>query len=183
MYDWEVTLNQLNLLDSHDTPRLLSIVQNDRASVRLGTILLMTFPGAPSVYYGDEIGLAGHRDPDCRRTIPWNKPETWDQDTLAYYKQLIALRKNHIALRRGRYHRLYAEGLTFAFGRIHESDRALIVTNAGEAADTVEIPVNNLFGDGVVVEAEYGSASAIVESGKVKLTVPARDGLMLFAKP
>jgi cyclomaltodextrinase / maltogenic alpha-amylase / neopullulanase len=183
MYDWQVTLTQLNLLDSHDTPRLLSIVQNDRNSVKLGTILLMTFPGAPSVYYGDEIGLAGHRDPDCRRTIPWDKPETWDRDTLAYYKQLIALRKAHPALRRGRYDRIYAQGLTYAFGRSFEDDKALVITNAGETADTVEIPVSKLFDDGITLEAQYGSASATVEGGTVKLTVPARDGLVLFAKP
>jgi cyclomaltodextrinase len=179
MYPWEINLAQLNLLDSHDTPRLISIVGEDRASVRLATILLMTFPGAPSVYYGDEIGLAGHRDPDCRRTIPWDKPETWDRETLAYMRQLIALRKEHIALRRGKYMRLYAEDLAYAFARQYEDDTILTAINAGDSPAKITIPVSGLLADGIALKAVYGSGDVTVEGGNVQVTIPARDGIVL----
>lgn len=78
LYDWEIQQTQLNLLASHDTARLLSIADEDRDSVKLGTLLLLTFPGAPSIYYGDEVGLAGGIDPDSRRGFPVEAD--WDQD-------------------------------------------------------------------------------------------------------
>ncbi len=181
MYDWEITQAQLNLLDSHDTPRLLTMAGGDRTTVRIATILLMTFPGAPSVYYGDEIGLPGGRDPDCRRTMPWSRREAWDTDTLAYYKQLIALRHAHKALRRGKYMRLHADQWTYAFGRQLEEDRLIIVVNVADRAQTIKIPINALFADGMTLDAVYGKASATVEGGMVEVTIPARDGLILTA--
>ena len=84
LYDWEIQLTQLNLLDSHDTSRMLTAVGEDRTSVQLATVLMMTFPGAPSIYYGDEVGLPGGKDPDCRRIFP--QPENWDVEVLKYYK-------------------------------------------------------------------------------------------------
>ncbi|NJN32392.1 MAG: glycoside hydrolase family 13 protein, partial [Synechococcales cyanobacterium RM1_1_8] len=114
-YPWEIQLTQLNLLDSHDTARALSVVGEDRASYELALLLLMTFPGAPSIFYGDEVGLAGGLDPDCRRGFP--APEQWDQAYLSLHKQLIALRRRHPALCLGRYQPLAAEGLAYAFAR------------------------------------------------------------------
>ncbi len=182
LYDWEITQVQLNLLDSHDTARLLSIASGDRATVKLGTILLMTFPGAPCVYYGDEIGLIGGRDPDCRRSILWDQPESWHMETLNYYKELIALRKAHIALRRGHYRRLYADQTVYAFGREKGEDKFLIAVNAGSAEQTVDVPLNGLFADGTTLDAVFGQAIGTVENGLIKLTVPARDGVILMMK-
>ncbi len=182
LYDWEVTQVQLNLLNSHDTPRLLTAAGGDRATVRLSTILLMTFPGAPSVYYGDEIGLPGDKDPDCRRTMPWNRRESWDTEALTYHKALIALRHKYRALRRGRFVRLYAEQLTYAYGRKLDSEALLVAINAADAPHTADIPVKDLFGDGTHLEAVFGQASGTVENGRLRLTVPARDGLILAAR-
>ena len=58
LYDWDTTLVQLNLLDSHDAPRVVDIARGDKATLRLATLLQMTYPGAPCIYYGDEIALA-----------------------------------------------------------------------------------------------------------------------------
>jgi cyclomaltodextrinase len=83
---------QLNLLDSHDTPRILSICSGDTASVKIAMLAQMMLPGAPCIYYGDEIGMTGAFDPDCRRTFPWDRPEAWDRDLLAYVSAAVALR-------------------------------------------------------------------------------------------
>ncbi len=137
MYAWETSLGQLNLLDSHDTARFRSIVQNDEAAVELATLLLLTFPGAPSIYYGNEIGLEGEQDPDCRRTFPWNQPDQWNQTALAYHRALIALRHAHPALRTGTYRRIYPQpGVTSATARAvyvflrEETDPARQVSDA-----------------------------------------------------
>jgi len=180
-YDWQVAQVQLNLLDSHDTARVLSVVGEDKASMRLATIILMTVPGAPSIYYGDEIGLAGKHDPDCRRTINWDNRESWDKEALAYHKQLISLRKSHPALRRGVYKRV-ANGLTFAFSRVLDDDKLIIAVNAGDKAQKVELPVNDLVEDGTTLKAIYGKGSVKAEGGIVTVTVPARDGIILAAK-
>ena len=180
-YDWEIAQVQLNLLDSHDTARLLSIAGEDKATVRLATILLMTVPGAPSVYYGDEIGLAGKDDPDCRRTINWDKRDSWDMETLAYTKQLINLRKAHPALRRGAFKTLHAGALSYAFSRAKDNDKLIIVLNVGDRAQKLDIPVKGLVEDGVMLKAVYGKGSVMVEGGMAKVTVPARDGVILAA--
>ncbi|MCX9078784.1 MAG: alpha-amylase family glycosyl hydrolase, partial [Candidatus Methanoperedens sp.] len=178
-YHWEITQAQMNLLDSHDTPRLLSIASGDKDTVKLATLLLMTFPGAPSVYYGDEIGMAGGSDPDCRRAMPWEHPEQWDMNALAYHKQLIALRKQYRALRRGHLMRLHADQYTYAFARHLEGEAVLVAVNVGDQSETITFDVKGLFPDGTTLKAEYGQSSAKVEGGQVTLSLPARDGVIL----
>ena len=136
LYDWEIQQAQLNLLDSHDTPRMLTTVREDKSSLMLSTLLLMTFPGAPSIFYGDEVGLTGGKDPDCRRVFP--EPETWDVEILKGYKELIALRHQYAALRTGTYKTLYADQYLYVFARILEDQEVIVAVNtAQEQADAV----------------------------------------------
>lgn len=178
-YDWEIAQAQLNLLDSHDTARLLSICGGDKASVKLASLLLLTFPGAPSIYYGDEIGLPGGDDPDCRRTINWAQRENWDMNLLSHYKQLIALRKAHPALRRGRYQRLQAGPFTYVFARELGDDKLIVAVNVSDKAAKIDIPVKDLLADGTSLKALYGKGNLKVEGGKVRVNLPGRDGLVL----
>ncbi|HIK54996.1 MAG TPA: DUF3459 domain-containing protein [Synechococcales cyanobacterium M55_K2018_004] len=129
-YPWEIQLTQLNLLASHDTARLLTIAGGDRASVELATLLLFTFPGAPSIYYGDEVGLAGALDPDSRRGFP---PEAeWDQELLQYHRELIALRHAHPALRIGTYRSVLAMENLYVFARTLDDETLIVAVNVGE---------------------------------------------------
>lgn len=179
LYPWQVQLAQLNLLDSHDTARLVNIAGGDKATVRLATLLLMTYPGAPSIYYGDEIGLPGGQDPDCRRTIQWDKPETWDHDMLAFHKQLIAMRRAHPALRTGAYHRLYADEDVYAFAREGDGEKLLVAVNVAEKPRRVSVPTGELFGEEADLESVFGQGTARVEEGQVRLDLPARDGRVM----
>ncbi|HWQ13017.1 MAG TPA: glycoside hydrolase family 13 protein [Roseiflexaceae bacterium] len=180
LYPWEIQLTQLNLLDSHDTARLISICGGDSASVRLATLLLMTFPGAPSIYYGDEIGLEGHnQDHDARRPFPWHRPETWDHDMLAYHRRLIAMRRAHVALRTGALRRLYADDDVYAFARVGDGGSILVAVNTAEAPRTVQIPAAGYLAEGALLQPLYGLAGAHVAAGVVSLTIPARDGVVL----
>ena len=85
-------LAQLNLLGSHDTTRMLTELGGDIALMKLAATLLFTRPGVPCIYYGDEIGLQGGPDPDCRRCFEWDR-RLWDDDLYAHYRALAALRR------------------------------------------------------------------------------------------
>lgn len=99
LYPESAHLGNMPLLGSHDTPRLRTLANRNLALVKLATVLLLTFPGAPSIYYGDEIGLEGRRDPDCRRGFPWGRESEWSRELLDVHRTLIALRRSTPALR------------------------------------------------------------------------------------
>jgi glycosidase len=166
-YRTEANLANLNLLGSHDTPRLFTIAGEDTASVILSALLLFTFPGAPSVYYGEEIGLPGHRDPDCRRGFPWDQPESWNREILEAYRSLISLRRAHPALRSTDYRQVWpaaGEGtdMLYLFIRRHERETLLVAVNAGDetevaAVSRVDLPgsrLHQLWGDGDVAQGD-----------------------------
>ena len=96
-YAPEIVQAQFNLLGSHDTARYLTLARGDKRILKLTALFQMTYPGAPSVYYGDEVGLQGGRDPDCRRAMPW-EPAQWDTDLLDFFKKMVAIRRAHPAL-------------------------------------------------------------------------------------
>jgi cyclomaltodextrinase / maltogenic alpha-amylase / neopullulanase len=179
LYPWPIQLTQLNLLASHDTARLLTIAGGDKKSVELATLLLLTFPGAPSIYYGDEVGLPGALDPDSRRGFP---PEAnWELDVLDYHKQLIALRHKYAALRTGSYQILFAEGTVYVFARILGDEEIVVAVNVAteeanvsfEAANLKSVHEKLLFGKGDFVWKGEG------ETRRLELSLPARSGLIL----
>ncbi len=91
-YPKHVTKNLYNLIDSHDTKRIMTVCGEDVRRVRLAYLFLFSAPGAPSIFYGGEVGLAGEDDPKNRRCMPW-KAEKRDEGLLAYIQRLAALRK------------------------------------------------------------------------------------------
>ncbi len=183
LYDWQVTLAQLNLLSSHDMPRFLTLVQGDKAALKLATLFQMTFPGAPCVYYGDEIGMEGKHDPDCRRAFPWDEAR-WDHNLLAFFRRAIALRHQHPVLRRGRYLRLHADDRrgVYAFARQGEGETLVVVLNNGSAVYNLDVPVRGLFADGTVLRDLWEGGGAQVAAGRIAgATLPPRSGAVLAA--
>ncbi len=135
----ETAYTMLNLLGSHDTPRLLTLCGGDAARAKLATAFLLTYVGVPMIYYGDEVGMAGENDPGCRQTMVWD-PRAQDQTLLAWHRRLIHLRRAHPALRRGDVRALHAAGDVYAFERHDGSDRVLVVLNRGAAPQTISLP-------------------------------------------
>lgn len=175
LYDWNVQLSLLNLLDSHDTARALTLFGGDRRSLELAVLLTISYPGAPSVYYGDEIGLdGGLPDRWARKSLLWDHPERWDRELLEIYKRLIAVRHATPALRAGSYQTLHAEGGFYVAARDHAEGNVLIVVNAGETPAGWSLP-----GD-VRIEAD---SLAVIGGPPViegpALTIPARSGALL----
>jgi cyclomaltodextrinase len=175
LYPWEIQLTQLNLLGSHDTSRLITIADGDQASVELCNLLLLTFPGAPNIYYGDEVGLSGGIDPDCRRVFP---PKLdWNQEILNTHKQLIAIRQNYPALRIGNYQVLYAKATVYVFARTLENEELIIAVNVGNESITVNVDCSNL--QNQPDQVLFGSGEITWKGENICLTIPPRSGLIL----
>jgi len=139
-YPREITEVQFNLLGSHDTPRVLTLLGGDEEALRLALLLLFTFPGTPCLYYGDEIGMRGAHDPGCRRGMPWS-PGRWNQDLRRYIRRLIALRKRHPALRTGGFDTLHAVGELFVFSRRDEEATLIVLLNSGGPRRDLALPL------------------------------------------
>ena len=123
---WRSSATSWSLLGSHDSTRIRSVVREaDLVEVAAG--LLFTMPGTPMVFAGDEIGVEGVGDPGTRQPFPWHRPEVWDRTTLARYRELASLRRDHHALRGGGLRWANAEGDAIAFLRESERQRLLVL--------------------------------------------------------
>jgi glycosidase len=126
-------------LGTHDTPRIVTELGGDLRKVELAFRLLLAWPGAPGIYYGDEIGLPGGPDPDCRRPFPWD-PDPRENPLRETVKRMIATRRASPALRRGTYRRVEATDGSYAFTRTLEDDRVLVIANVSATERTVSLP-------------------------------------------
>lgn len=174
----EVTYSQLNLIGSHDTPRALTVLCDDEQALRMAFLLLMTFPGAPCIYYGDEIGLTGGHDPYCRGTIPWDDESEWDVALRDYVKQLIHFRHDNPALRRGEFEILHAEGDLLLFGRKHGDNRAVVAVNRGDVQLPLDLPLRAEGFEGQFHDPLGGLRLTIGERRLHGFDVPPRRGTL-----
>ena len=168
---------QLNLLGSHDTPRVARVVRGDADAVALAYLLLFVLPGAPCVYYGDEIGLDGGHDPACREPFPWDRPDAWDRGRLAWLRDLAALRHAHPALRTGDLEVAYAHHGVVAIRRRLGDDDLLVVANQRPDEAHVRVPLAGLAAG--VRPPLLGVAAVGVEGGLVDVRLPARAGVVV----
>lgn len=119
-YPREHAYAMLNLIGSHDIARILTVLQEGGTTetalrrLQVLTAWQFTLPGAPAIYYGDEAGLTGGKDPDNRRTYPWGRE---NQNVLAWYRKIASLRRRRAALRTGRFIPLLAQGTVTAYVR------------------------------------------------------------------
>ncbi|WP_299486362.1 glycoside hydrolase family 13 protein [Acaryochloris sp. IP29b_bin.137] len=183
-YPWDIQLTQLNLLSSHDTARLWSMVHQDTPSIVLSNLLLFTFPGAPCIYYGDEVGLPGGIDPDCRRSFP-NEAD-WDLDLQALHQQLIQLRQTYPALRTGDYQVLKATKEGYVFSRCLEDEMLIVAVNTSSQAISITLDLKLLLHPVSTLEPIYGNAqispcTATAPLQEVTLRLFPRQGSILSA--
>ena len=177
-YPQQVVQANLNLLDSHDTARLITIAGGDTQSVVLSLVLLLTTPGAPCLYYGTEIGLPGGVDPDNRRSFPWNEPETWNTTILESARQLIALRSENLALRAGGYRVLWPPeqgdgSMIYAFERAVGGDRIVVMVNAGDETESQTVPFQLV--DAAKGELLWGSAEVVPGENQLRVAMSPRS--------
>jgi glycosidase len=147
----------------------------------------MTMPGAPCIYYGDEIGMIGEQDPGSRAAFPWADPEGWNHELLAFTRAAIALRRAHAALRDGAFRVVVAEGEAVAYLRSAGDDAFVVVVNAGTVDVCPELDLPELGGRVLVPVALPGwtgaKAGAIpITDGRARVEVAAREGVVLRAE-
>lgn len=213
-YPHAATYVMQNLVDSHDTDRLVSMVHNpDRAydaenrvqdngpnyrnskpteaeyrRARLVAFFQMTYVGAPMVYYGDEAGMWGADDPTCRKPMLWKDLEPYEkpeenfvmEDHLDFYRRAMKLRREHAALRRGRFETLRTDDSqdAWVFLREHEEEKLIVAMCAGEheARVTIALPPGwpknwkVIFG---------GTGEATAKEEKLPIVIPAVGGVVL----
>jgi len=176
-YRPEVTAVLFTLLGSHDPARALTIMGEDESALRLALLFQMTYPGAPCVYYGDEIGLKGRHDPLNRQGMPWHQPESWNRALFEYTRCLISLRHDHAALRRGSYRELYAQGGLYAFVRELQGECLLTVLNVNRRSTTFEVSTAALSElRGEFRDVLSGLSAHVDHTGLIRLNLPARSG-------
>lgn len=127
-----------NLLDSHDTPRFKYSCGEDKNRLKLAVALQFLLPGAPAIYYGDEIGLTGDNDPDCRRAMLWEEDQQ-DQELLEWYRRLSEIRHLEPAIRKGSFETIAADADNniYGFERIYKDVHMKVFANNSE--ETVEL--------------------------------------------
>ena len=155
-YPTGILQGQLNLLDSHDVNRFLSYCQGDIRRFRLAEVFLFTAPGAPSVFYGDELGMDGNSEFTLRGPMLWEYPK---HDERAFFKSLIALRKENEALMTGNFRTVAAdENGLLIYQRERSGQRITVALNG--RGNTVSIKKNVSFGTAVLsyalAEGELG---------------------------
>jgi len=155
----------LNLLGSHDTERVLTHLQDSVEALRLAVALLVTSPGPPMIYYGDEIGTVGASDPGCRTAMQWDEA-TWNTDLFDWHRRLIEARKEHPALRRGSDEVVPVSDRLLIRHRVVEGDTVMVVVNA--AGTSAVIDRSLLRGASHVI---LGPAD-LLDSGGDSVTIP-----------
>lgn len=126
-YNENALFAQLNLLDSHDVSRFLSLCGGKTERMELAVLLQMTFPGMPCVFYGDEKGLCGESEPEYRRPMAWDASSPLEE----VYRRMIALRKTHPALRDGSFHTELACGGVYRYSRVWNGTKITVAMNLG----------------------------------------------------
>jgi alpha-glucosidase len=173
-YGWRASTTSWSILGSHDSARIRTVVGSGELQ-RVAAGLLFTLPGVPLVFAGDELGLEGITGEDARRTMPWDHPERWDRETLAAYRSLGALRRDHVALRRGGFRWAHVDDETLAFLREHR-DGSLLVVVRRAPGDSFSLPLSGMHGTSV-----YGDPGDLAAGGD-GLVVPAgATGVAIWA--
>jgi glycosidase/fibronectin type 3 domain-containing protein len=196
----------MNLLDSHDTERILwtltpgqettaekelnaTNVAEGKQRQRIASFIQFTVPGAPTVYYGDEVGITGDDDPDDRRTYPWaDTGGTPDQDIFTHYQTLNTLRSSNDVLVHGDFKVLLADDTAqvVAYGRKTGNQAAIVIINRSDQPQSVEIPVAGYLPNGVVLNQAYvvgegGPDSVTVTSGEITGSVGPLSAVLLLS--
>lgn len=162
----ENTYAMYNLIGSHDTERALTVLNGDEGKLKLAWLIQMALPGAPAIYYGDEVGLEGGKDPECRKAFPWDslaqKVELHD-----YLRKLIYWRKRLPVLRRGGFQRVLAEDGRgcLAFSRTLGEQRLAVAFNASATRRQVRLNAKQIgWRDGLII-TDLLSAKQFIVSG------------------
>ena len=159
---WAVAVQQFNLLDSHDVPRIRTIVGENDALHRLAAVVQFTFPGVPCIYYGDEIGLVDDPHVRQRNCMPWDET-VWDQDLLAFYQRLIRLRRETAVLHDGAFQILSLGEHQIVYQRQSSTGRLIVVACREATAGPIDLSAAGIPDGSVLRNWWTGVETAVVD--------------------
>ncbi len=141
-YPWPQTMAMVNALGSHDTKRLYTVAKGNMEQIKMALAFQYAYPGIPTVYYGDEIGLEGGNDPDNRRTMTWRSTD-WNHELRTFVRRLIEMRRALQVLRHGDCRTVLAdpEKNFCMFSRRHDRERALVVIHNHNRPQSIQVPL------------------------------------------
>lgn len=190
----------LNMMSSHDVERLVTLMgdvpsrhevdrdaqaqfsldgymlQTARRRAQLIYGMLLTMPGVPCIFYGDELGVQGYGDPFCRSCFPWNDMDSVDPNSLMrnWIKNFIAIRKSTKALSVGSFHYLYRMDHVYSYIRSHGDEKYIVVVNFDPSAKDIRLDA-----------ARYGvtSITTLIGSNDIDATHDSQDGIFYIRMP
>ncbi|XOK62885.1 alpha-glycosidase [Paenibacillus elgii] len=174
-YPQQVNEAAFNIVGSHDTPRLLTVAQEARKA-KLAVLFQFAFPGVPCIYYGDEVGMQGGADPDCRRPMIWDETRQ-NQELLAFYRTIISYRRQHRAMRDGTFQVIYAKDRQLVIRRTDAGEQLYIgFNNSGHSAVT-----NVVLDSQAPLEIAMGDGSFELTDERLSISLPPYGWLILKA--
>lgn len=139
-YPEEMNCAMYLVLDSHDTERTLFRCKDDVRKLKTAVAIQMMFLGAPAIYYGDEVGITGDNDPDCRKCMEWDETK-WNRELLQYYRCLCEIRDKYTCIQTGKLMINMCEGRVLGFIRCDEDNEIVVVVNSDDKEATITVPV------------------------------------------
>jgi len=136
---WRSLTASMMLLDSHDTARFRTVVLGDKKAHLSAMTMMLSYPGVPSIFAGDEIGLEGSWGEDARRTINWEDQSNWDLEFLKEVKKLVGLRRSQDALVNGGLRWVRAEDDYLLYLRESKKQNLLILISRGAINATIDL--------------------------------------------
>ncbi|HSV85775.1 MAG TPA: glycoside hydrolase family 13 protein [Levilinea sp.] len=175
VYPRENVYALLNSLGTHDNVRIITTLGGNTKKVKLAYSFLFAYPGAPCIYYGDEIGLNGHKDPDCRRSFPWDTRH-WNQDLYQHIRQLSLLRQEHAVMRHGDLNRVMVDEKQncYVFVRFTDASQIIVALNVSALTRTLSLPVAEMgWPDGVEKINLLNGDHYPISGGHLSIKLPA----------
>jgi glycosidase len=187
IYPMQALQVMMNLLDSHDTKRILTVAEGDVDRLLLAVMFQFTYIGTPHIWYGDEIGMTGDGDPDCRRPFDWRYRN--DESAVRireFYTQAIQMRKDHAALRRGTFRTVQADGKVYCFARESAGESIVVILNAGRKKEEISLAADQLHADegsvfSVLLTTPHTTASGSpsIQDNTLEVPLPPLGGIVL----
>lgn len=171
-YPKEYFYSTMNMLGNHDTERVLTMLNNNVNLLKEAVVIQMTLSGVPLIYYGDEAGLTGGKDPSNRKSYPWGKE---NNDILGFYRKISAIRVSEEALRNGEIEFLEFNNGILAYQRTLNKDRIIIAVNIMEKEENILI--NNV--DGNILDLLDEDKEYIVENRSTSVLIEAHQFMIL----
>ena len=141
-YPRESFYGNINVVGTNDTERILTILDENIELLKLIVVIQFTLPGVPLIYYGDETGLKGGKEPDNRKSYPWGNENT---EIIDFYQMMANIRNSKNSLKKGELNIYKTDSSVFAFERIYENEKIIVLVNVSNEQKLIKDI--NLIGD------------------------------------